>query len=370
MTQNPQWKEAADVVCEGVTFETAARGLNGVRAAQHGAVRLQEVAHMWQNASPEQLAGRLAEELHAATFNADAAAKGLTVRAVTEAANGTHSAAADISIQNGGRAVGAAQVKYHGTAARTTFHVSDVKYDGMQRIVPSDQAARVREIAARRGVDGLGQRNFADVANSASDRVQSHGAQSSPLSRADALEAVRNPSIIAGELVSSRVVGAVKSGAMIGAAVGGGVSLIRNVAAYANDRKSGKDAIVDVAKDTAASAAAGAAVSGAAVATEVVLIRAGVGVLARGSAPVAIGLTVVDVGQDVIRFARGDIGGKKLAVNSGKSLVKGAATWGGMEAGAVLGSFVFPGVGTIVGGIVGGIVGAVGSTMFMSWLTD
>lgn len=41
--------------------------------------------------------------------------------------------------------------------------------------------------------------------------------------------------------------------------------------------------------------------------------------------------------------------------------MKGAATWGGMGAGALIGTAVCPGLGTLVGTAVGGLAGALGS---------
>jgi len=364
MSREQEPEDSASVATIGATSETAKCGLNSVRAAQQGAARYQEVAQQWRNTSPECLAGRLAEEMHATTFNVDAAAKRLNdLKAVTGAANGTPTAAADLTIMNGSKAVDAVQVKYHATPAGTTIHISDAKYDGMQRVVPSDQAARVRELASKRGVDGLGRRNYPDVAKNASDRIRSHGAESSPVSRAEALDAAKNTSRVAGDLVNGRIVCAVKSGAVMGGAVGGGVSAISNLVAYAKGKRSGKDALVDVTKDTAVCAATGAGVSGAAVMVEAGLIRAGVGALAGGAAPVAIGVTAVEMVKDVGRFVVGDIDGVQLAINAGKNVVKGGATWGGMEAGAMIGTKIFPGFGTAVGGIIGGIGGALSASL-------
>lgn len=351
----------------GAVFESAARGLNGVRAGQEGAARLHSVAEQWRNTSPERLGGRLAEELHAATFNADAAAKGLNaLKASTGAANGAGTAAADVTIMNGARIVDQAQVKYHASPASTTFDVAKVKYDGMQRVVPSDQAARVRELAGKRGVDGLGQRNYPDVARSAADRVRSGGAESTPVSRAEALDAAKNTQRVAGELVGGQMANAVKNGALAGAAVGGGISVVTNFVAFVDGKKAGEDAVLDAVTDTAACAATGAAVSGLAVAAEVALVRAGVGALAAGAAPVAIGLTAVEMAKDVGRLINGDIDGEKFAGRAGGHVVKGGCTWGGMEGGAALGTLILPGVGTVIGGILGGI----GGGLFGAWLTD
>ena len=367
MSKKSPTGKPAKSASDGAVFEAATRGLNGVRAAQHGAARVQEVADQWRNISSERLAGRIAEELHVATFNMDAADKGINhLKAVTGAGSGAPTAAADIAIMNGSQVVDTAQVKFHATPAGTTFHVSDVKYNGMQKVVPSDQVAQVRELAAKRGVDGLGQRNYPDVANKAADRLRSNGVESSPLSRSEALDAAKNAPRVASDLVANRVVSAVKSGAVMGALVGGGASAVSNLVAYANNQKSGEDALAAITKDTAACAATGAAVSGATVAAEAALIRAGAGALARGAAPVAIGLTAVELAKDVGRLMNGDIDGNKFAGNTAKNVVKGGVTWGGMEAGAALGTVLFPGFGTVIGGIIGGI----GGSLFGSWMTD
>jgi len=349
----------------GAVFETSARSLDSIRTARVGASRLRQVASQWNGASPEQLAGRMAEELHASSFNVNAASKGFrSLKATTGAANGAGTAAADITITNAGRVVSHAQVKFHGAPPATTFNVADRKYNGMQRIVPSDQVDQVRKIAEKRGLDGLGQRNYPDVANSASDRVRLGGVKSKPLSRDKALSAAKNSEKAAHRHVGVQMVGAVKNGAFTGVSIGGGFSVVSNISAYCKGSKSGKEAVVDTAKDAAACGLSGAAVSGAAVAAESVLIRVGARTLARGSAPVAIGLTAVDIGKDVGRLAKGDINGGEFTKRAAGSVAKGGCTWGGMQGGAAVGTFICPGVGTVVGGIVGGIAAG----LFGSWL--
>ncbi|MBT3217818.1 MAG: hypothetical protein HN348_01895 [Proteobacteria bacterium] len=349
----------------GATFEATARSLKGVRAAQEGAARVKQVAEQWGNTTTEQVAGRMAEELHAVTFNMDAAAKGLSqLKASTGAANGAGTAVADISITNAGKMVDQAQVKFHGTAASTNFNIASTKYDGMQRVVPSDQVERVRELAKKRGVDHLGKRNYPEVARSASDRVGSGGVESKPLTRDDALSVAKNPNKTAANLVGRQMAQAVKKGAIVGAAVGGGVSTVANIVAYSSGKKDGKEAVLDTLKDTATSGVSGAVVAGSAVAAEAVLIRVGARALARGSAPVALGLTAVDIARDVGHFAKGDIDGGEFAGRAACSAAKGGCVWGGMEGGAAAGSLICPGIGTIVGGVVGGIGGA----LFGGWL--
>ncbi len=351
----------------GVVFESAARSLNGVRAARDGGTSVTKVAEQWRNTSQERIAGRVAEELHAATFNIDASAKGLNaVRATTGASVGMSTASADVTISDAGKLIEQVQVKYHGRPTSTVFDVANVKYDRMQRVVPADQVARVREIAAARKMDGLGQRNYPEVAKSASDRVRARGAESAPLSRAEALEAATSPQDVARRMVSQQAANAVKNGALVGAAVGGGVSAITNLVAFADGKKTGETALVETLKDTIECAATGGAVSGAAVVAEVALIQAGAGAFAAGAAPVAIALTAVELGKDVGRLCGGSISGEKFLTRAGGHVAKGAITWGAMEGGAALGTLVCPGVGTIIGGVVGGIAGS----LFGGWLFD
>ena len=266
-TRERESAPSSDDAADGAIFATVAQSLDPVRLARQGATQIEQVAPQWHKAWPEQLAGRIAEELHATTFKIDAASKGLTARAFTRAATG--------------------------------------KGIGMQRA----------EAAAK--------------------------------------------------LLRTQVARAVRSGALIGAAVGGGLSAIANTVDLMKGRKSAPEATVDTLKDTVVCAATGAAVGGVSVAAEAALLKAGVGALSRGAAPVAVGLTVVEVGKDVGRLLQGNMSKKELALKTGKNVVKGGTTWGGMEGGAAIGTLIFPGIGTVVGGALGGIAGA----MLGGWVT-
>lgn len=358
---------SVDAMSKGAVFETASRNLNALRAMKVGGQRIQEIGRQWGNVSKEIRAGRVVEEIHAMSFNSDAAMKGLNqLKATTNAANGAPTAIADLQIVQGARLVDAAQIKFHATPASTAFHIADARYDGLHRVVPTDQVVQVRTIASKRsGKISIGQRNFAEVAKSASDRVRSHGAESSPLSRAEAIYAAENTSYYANTLAKNQIFRSLKSGAAIGAAVGGGISAVSNLVAYAQERKSGEAALVAVATDTATCAITGAATAGTAIIAELALARAGATALARGAAPVAIGLTTVEIAKDAYRLLSGDINGAKFARRAGTNVIKGSCTWGGMEGGAAIGSVILPGLGTVVGGFLG----AIGGALFSGWIT-
>jgi hypothetical protein len=117
------------------------------------------------------------------------------------------------------------------------------------------------------------------------------------------------------------------------------------------------EAAEQVAIDTVKGAARGAVVNVGGAVVKQGLMRAGARSLARGSAPVAIATGAFEVGADVVRFAQGKIDGDELAGAAGKTVVRTGATWAGAEGGALIGSAILPGVGTVVGGVIGGLLG-------------
>lgn len=356
----PQTYDALeDDATDGAVFAAVHDGLNPLRAMQAGVSRLRAIANEWYGAPVQSVAGRMAEELHVATFNADAAAKHSPLRAATTASRGNLYAPADVTVVDAsGRQLLEAQLKYNGNARSTTKNISSSKYDGMLRLVPADQVDRVRVLARGRGVYRAARRNYAATANGATDRLEVGGARSSPLSLGEALDAASNPTRAASRLLSKHLGKALKNGAIAGAAIGGGLSAISNCVALGRGTKSAASASFDTLKDTVNSSATGAAVGGIALAAETALMRVGAAGLANGAAPVALALTAVEVGKDTGRLLLGQIDGTEFTKSAGRSVAKGGLTWAGMEGGAALGTLVAPGVGTAVGAFVGGVAGA------------
>ena len=365
--ESTEGKQSSRDMKTAAIMETSKRGLDAFRATEAAVSSLRQEATKWSKASPEQLAGRLAEIHHSGSFNANAARSGMShLKAVTGSQAGLPTAPHDISMLRHGVEAGQAQVKYHGTAPRTTFQISAKKYDGMQKIVPADQADRVRHIAGRRGVDGLGKRNYPDTASNASAQLRMEGVESQPLSRSQALELAKNPAGRSQAMMTAELQRSIKSGASTGALVGAGISVVVNTHALCTDKKDLPQALVDVAVDTGSSAAIGAACAGGSVLIKQGLVRAGASGLARSSAPVALAMGGVEVLADAGKLVSGSIDGGEFASRTGKTAVRTGTSWGGMEAGAALGTAICPGAGTIIGGIIGGIGGA----FFGSWITS
>lgn len=349
--------DKASIVHNGVVMEKVSRGCRSVDAARTMGEEIKTIARQYKRCADECTAGRIAEKYHEGTFNMDAIRRGRPdLKARTTASNGKCHAKADIEILKKGKVVDGAQVKYHKTPVQTTFHISDPKYDGLQKVCPSEQAKRARELAGKRGTSGIGQRNYPDTAKKASDHLHREGVKSNPLSYDNAVKITKNPAKAAKEILKAESLGAVKGGAIVGGAVSGVMSIGENIYAVANGKKTGSDAVKAVAIDAVCGTADGAAKSVASVGIQAGLIRMGARTLAKRSAPVAVGVTAIDVIKDAALAISGEIDGEEFVIRSGKNVVKGGAAWGGMEGGAAIGTMVCPGIGTIFGAIVGGMV--------------
>ncbi|MBF0102186.1 MAG: hypothetical protein HQK77_14885 [Desulfobacterales bacterium] len=166
------------------------------------------------------------------------------------------------------------------------------------------------------------------------------------------------PSKIANDLVIEEIGDTLKMGGLIGGAISGVISSAKNIKAVSTGEKKTSTATIDTVKDTTKGGIDGAVKGVAILGTRATLIRAGVSTLARSAAPIAIGITGVEMVKDVGKTIKGKMSKKKLAKETGKHVVKGVTLWGGIEAGFALGTAIAPGIGTIIGGLIGGISGS------------
>jgi hypothetical protein len=308
--------------------------LKGVRSTRQGV--------------PQQ-GGFAAEVYHEATFNADAARKGLDVRATRTTGN----APADLNITSGDQVVARAQIKHRKTAAKATHAVSDTKYDGMQKVVAEGQADRVRYLSTKRGVDGLGRRNYADTSRNVTEQVEYGGAASKSLGREAAQSKSLGTRMLAGEVGT-----AAKSGAASGAVIGGAMSAVGNITAAINGEKTTMEATGAVVKDTALAAAGGAVSAAATSAATAGCARIGLQALSKSGAPGVIAATGIEVAKDLMAFNKGELTAGQVAGRSLEHAGGASAAWAGASTGAAIGTVLIPipGVGTAIGGLIGGMM--------------
>jgi len=338
----------------------ADRGVDAMRQALAGGERIVAVARQFANASqPNQVAGRVFEELHAASGNIDAALKGLPQRFATTASNGQPHAAADLVTRVGGETLAMAQAKLSESTTALTRRLSEVRYDGMQKLVPEGMAEPVRKVAG--ALADAGRRadlSLRDTTRQVAERFSSAGAHSKPVSINAARQAASDPHAAAKTLGSDAALGA------YGAAAGiGGV-----MASVVATQQGGS--VAEVAKAAAAGVARGLVQQAATAGVE----KAGVAVLTQVSskavatfshsgAASAIARAGVGVTSDLIDLARGTISGGECAQRAVKHGVRAGSTWAGAEAGAALGAFGGP-IGAAIGGLAGGLIGSLAPDWF------
>jgi hypothetical protein len=340
----------------------AVRGAQAIAESAKGTNQLAATARQYANASHgNHLAGRVFEDLHVTTANVDAALKGLPQRFETTASVGLPHDAADIVAKVGGKTVASAQAKLSGSSTTLVRSISSPKYDGMQKIVPSDKTVKVRHIAeelskASRRPD----LSLKDTAKAVTDRVTYKGASSKPVSLAEAQQAAKQPKAVAKVMEREAAQSAYGAAALVGGGMSGVVTAMQGGSA------------TDVAKSTIKGAARGIAYQattigvskiGTAAITQVAS-KATANAFSRSGAPGAIAGAGINVCSDLIDLHDGKITGRECATRAAKHGVRAGTTWAGTEAGACIGAVGGP-IGIAVGAILGGVLGSFVPDLFI-----
>jgi hypothetical protein len=265
------------------------------------------------------------------------------------------------------------------SAADTARQVADPKYGDAQRIVPADQLSEIKRYLKKNSTrSNTGSKNR-EALEHVRDRLEYKSASSRKVTKKEAHDAVVNPRAAARHAVHAEVARSAVHGAKYGAAFGAAAELLSQVGDVSKGKTSLGDATVSVAKAAAKSGAMGAGSAAAGVVVKRTLEASGRSLirsssggacasLGRGamkasrSAGAVAGIVSVgfDVGSDLIDMSNGKLTGDQVAERSVRHVGRAAASWGGAEGGALIGTALCPGVGTAIGAIVGGICGAIG----------
>lgn len=144
-----------------------------------------------------------------------------------------------------------------------------------------------------------------------------------------------------------------------GTVVGGGLSAIKNIYSLANGDKNVREAFTTIAADIGKAAAisyamgAGSAVVGGALKSTSSQVCKN---LSKGSGPAAIINTGIILAKQSTALVAGKITAEEFVANIGQEGTTLATSIAGANLGAVAGTFIMPGVGSIVGGVIGGMV--------------
>jgi len=191
--------------------------------------------------------------------------------------------------------------------------------------------------------------------------------EKSSVSNAEAMEARTDPLLSTAKDIVRVAHRAGVEQAKMGAAIGGGVSIVRNAVAYFNGKKGGKEAVVSVAKDTAEAAAvsyatgfAGSAIKGVAQNSASEYVRT----LSKTNLPAYIATTALETGKTLTKYFKGEIDGAQCLEELGEKgygMVNSAMY-------AAIGQIAIPI--PIVGALAGSMIGYALSSASYKILTD
>lgn len=333
----------------------AARGVQALAESVKGVNQLVSTAKQYANASHgNHLAGRVFEDMHVTTANVDAALKGLPQRFETTASVGFPHDAADIVAKVGGKTVASAQAKLSGSSTTLVRSISSPKYDGMQKIVPSDKVVKVHRIA--KGLSKAGRRpdlSLKDTAKGVTDHVTCKGASSKPVSLDQAQQAAKQPEAVAKVMEREAAQSVYGAAALMGGGMSGIVTAMQGGSA--------KDVLNSTAKGAARgviqqAATVGVSKVGTAAITQVAS-KATASAFSRSGAPGAIAGAGISICSDLIEMHDGKITGRECATRAAKHGVRAGTTWAGAEAGACIGTVGGP-IGIAAGAFIGGMLGS------------
>jgi hypothetical protein len=255
-----------------------------------------------------------------------------------------------------------------GSPLRAAAELSLPKHNSHQKIVPSDRVVEVKAIAARaarRTTTSSRKLNYAGTAENVRSTVRAGGIESDPISTKQLTKAAKNPPGLKQSAVASEFVRAAGAAVALGAGIAA-ASAIADVVKRGKNMTTGEK-VAHVAKAAGVGAADGTLKTALGVGLKEGAALAGLEL--AGGAVGVIACAVGETAYDAVRAVQGKITPGELAKRTGVHAVDAGVAWGAMEGGALIGSFVLPGIGTAIGAGVGLLAGAFGWSKLKKSLT-
>lgn len=193
----------------------------------------------------------------------------------------------------------------------------------------------------------------------------------SNVSTAESMEARKSPTLSVVKDVAKISHKAGLESAKSGAVIGGTISFLKNIFSVKNREKDVQKAMKDVAFDTGKSTLINYATAASSTTIQGVLKASSNQIaqnLAKGSMPTVIFQTGIILSKQTKKLITGEITISEFTKNIGQEGMTLATSLTGANLGAIVGTFIVPGVGSIVGGVIGGMVTSIMSSSIYSEL--
>jgi hypothetical protein len=268
--------------------------------------------------------------------------------------------------------VGGAQMKNHMDIKKYRDHWKKnfEKYESAKLLIPSDQYPVVmddwskQQIILEKQTEELikrGDTKLAAKKQEEIDRIKNarRRAKPSKVSTSDAMEARKSPILSVGKDVLRVAHKAGAQAAGTGAAMGGGIGVLRYGYEFINDKKTAAETSLSILTDTGrsaisayASGATTAMLSGALQEASGQIVRN----LGKGNTPSMIVQTSTVLAKGVLDCIAGKITTEQMIGQISREGMTLVTSLTGSNFGAILGTFCAPGIGTVVGGVIGGMI--------------
>lgn len=327
---------------------------------------LSELSRKWQNVAADKAQGHMFEQLETIKFNYDALKKDSSLFAQTTASQGLPTDPVDIVIKRGNETIREIQAKSCNSAARSTFALSNEKYQEMQRLAPSDQHAEIERLLKQRIKAGtLKAEDYEQTLRNLKKSLSHDNVASSGTTYQEALDATNQEVAdkIAKEFkIKSALSDMHQSGIQagkIGAGISGSMTAITETAALINGEKELADVAVNTAIASAKGYATGYTVTalskGVTHTTSYFLGEAAAKSLTRSNAHVAIAAGVVNSGKAMISYMKGDIDFTQMSNQISHTAITSTSSFYYGALGQAM--IPIPVVGALVGSSVGYLIG-------------
>ena len=337
--------------------EAAKYNTNATDAMVEGMDLFKEAAAKLGAVNPKIAQGNLFEYIEAAKFNANAKLNDSSLQAIVTAAEGNPHVAADLLIKDGDSIIREIQAKSMNRVSNLTDSLSDDKYQGMQKLVPSGNASQVSELAEQRSHYNNTD-NYTDTAKNVTDKLNCNGIESEGTSYQENLWATENPELYAviteARYVAQDAVAAGANAAIAGFIISGAISGVKNTIAASKGDISLEQAFSNTVKDAGRSALRSGATGASSTVIRYGATKLGVKALSKSNVAVTVGAGAIDIGVSVYSFAKGEITSEELMERIGQT---GTCTTYSLYVGAAGGAVLGP-VGAVVGSMAGYLIAA------------
>ena len=315
------------------------------------------------NRTPEQRAGHYFEFMESTGFNVSAAGADSTLRATMTAAEGQPADAADVVITSSQEVLREVQAKAYSSSADAARALSDERYAGMQRLVPTDQEPEVQARLASL-LEGTPEiilsSHYEDVAANLTGQLEHGDVASGGTSRDELREVAQGPESSLLEWLSDNSTAAelhellamAGGGTMVGGAFGLVAGTIQGRMTAEGREQSPVRTVVDITKSSVTTAVRTGSVGSFGQVIRAAARRSDTFVgFSESLGPVAIANSALEIGSAGFGLARGDCTVEQFCQRSAGAAMRNSTMWAFGFAGQTL--LPIPVAGALVGGAMG-----------------